>query len=452
MFDQGFVVIKTFFDEKNRTIEKLSSKYDDIPYLTESIKQMTGTYLKASKIENKKILLKPNWVKHNEKPEDELCLTTHKNILIALLHVILECKPQKVTIGDAPIQGCSWNKLIDYSFIQEINVIKDKYNIPVLIKDFRRVKFDPKNNVQETNLSGLENFVIFDLGINSYLEPITEKGKNKFRVTQYDPDRFNESHTPGKHKYCITKEIFDADLIISVPKLKTHQKAGITAALKNIVGINGDKDFLPHHRIGGTEMGGDSYPGKSYLRYFAEKLFDISYKNQGGKMYRFWTRMGSLVWKLSFPGQEHQQGAAWSGNDTVWRMVMDLNKIMIFGQENGVISETPVRELYSLGDGLIGGQGDGPLHPEPLSLGVLTFTNDSSWHDICVAELMRMEVDKISLLRAAKDFRKDRTVQIYLNGENISIKDLKTISIFTLPPPGWVKHLSEQNEKQNRNS
>ena len=84
---------------------------------------------------------------------------------------------------------------------------------------------------------------------------------------EYDPDKFRYTHTKGMHKYCITKHLFDSDLVISLPKAKTHQKAGITAALKNIVGLNGDKDYLPHHRIGGTEVGGDAYPGKSYFRY-----------------------------------------------------------------------------------------------------------------------------------------------------------------------------------------
>ena len=32
----------------------------------------------------------------------------------------------------------------------------------------------------------------------------------------------------------------------SLPKLKTHKKAGITCALKNLIGINGNKEYLPH--------------------------------------------------------------------------------------------------------------------------------------------------------------------------------------------------------------
>ena len=55
----------------------------------------------------------------------------------------------------------------------------------------------------------------------------------------------------------------DADVVVNVPKLKTHKKAGITGALKNLVGINGHKAFLPHHRKGGSLDGGDAYAGRS---------------------------------------------------------------------------------------------------------------------------------------------------------------------------------------------
>jgi len=38
------------------------------------------------------------------------------------------------------------------------------------------------------------------------------------------------------------------------------QKAGITVSLKNLVGINGDKNWLPHHTEGNPNNGGDEHP------------------------------------------------------------------------------------------------------------------------------------------------------------------------------------------------
>jgi hypothetical protein len=35
---------------------------------------------------------------------------------------------------------------------------------------------------------------------------------------------------------------------------------GMTCALKNLVGINANKNWLPHHTEGTPEQGGDQFP------------------------------------------------------------------------------------------------------------------------------------------------------------------------------------------------
>ncbi|MBK6345975.1 MAG: DUF362 domain-containing protein [Bacteroidales bacterium] len=171
--------------------------------------------------------------------------------------------------------------MLPEDFYSSVSDLGKKYSVPVNILDFRRVTFNPAENNPVKERNPLSAYLIFDLGKESCLEPISVEEGNIFRVTNYNPDRLAESHRKGMHKYCITKEIFEADLVISMPKIKTHQKSGITAALKNIVGVNGDKDYLPHHRIGGTGFGGDCYPGKSYLRLWAELAIDQANRHQG---------------------------------------------------------------------------------------------------------------------------------------------------------------------------
>ncbi|MBK6564131.1 MAG: DUF362 domain-containing protein [Saprospiraceae bacterium] len=442
MIENSFFVNidQVFSDEQDRTLEYLSSLYDNMDELVKVIKDVTKDQLNTEKINKKKILLKPNWVRHNIAPLDIISLCTHENFIKACLEVILPLKPLSITIGDAPIQGCNWDKLLSANFINSVQNYSNLHNIPIKIKDFRRVIFNPGLNDLMSEMNSLDDYIIFDLKERSYLEPITHKTKNTFRVTQYNPDRFTESHKPGMHKYCITKELFEADIIISLPKVKTHQKAGITAALKNIVGLNGDKDFLPHHRIGGTKMGGDAYPGKSLLRHWAELSYDHANRNKGNWQYKFFTRLGSLIWIFSFPDKTHQHGAAWYGNDTTWRMVMDLNLIIRFGLPDGTLSDNPQRILYSLCDGIIGGQGDGPLHPEPLPLGMVGFTNDSAWNDLSFAILMNMNIEKISLLSAAKLFSDKNNVVLKYNNNMVKLEDLKKFAVDAKMPPGWIEY------------
>ena len=275
---------------------------------------------------------------------------------------------------------------------------------------------------------------------DSLLEPLSNKN-NTFRISYYNPDRLKESHSPGTHKYCISNEFLNADIVISLPKVKTHQKAGITAALKNIVGINGDKDFLPHHRIGGSEMGGDCYPGKNIIRNLSEKARDKANRNIGNYKYKVWVLISYILWNILPVKKTHSLSASWHGNDTIWRMVLDLNKIAVYGKPDGTISDIPQRTVYSLCDGIIGGQGNGPLEPKPLSLGIISFTNDSALNDIAMSILMGYDWQKISLLKNSKNSTDLKIIHILLNTSIVKMDYLKNLSIKTLPPNGWEKYL-----------
>ena len=442
----SFVNIKSVFsNDKERNIDFLRKVYDDKKKMIEIISSISSFSINEDNIKGKRILLKPNWVKHSSNENDEICLRTNDSFILAALEVVLSKSPGHVVIGDAPVQGCRWDRMIKKEFINSVEELSKKYSITVEIKDFRRVVFYASENESTTDRSSLDEYIIFDVGEDSYLEPITSTDKNLFRVTQYNPDRFTLSHKKGMHKYCITKELFKADIVISLPKVKTHQKAGITAALKNLVGVNGDKDFLPHHRLGGTGMGGDCYPGTSYLRYISELIMDHANRRLGKPSYKFFVRVSAMIWRFSLPKKTDHLAAGWYGNDTTWRMVMDLNKIVNFGKLDGKISKTPQRILYSLCDGIVGGQGDGPLKPDPLNLGVVCFSNDSARTDLSMATLMGMNVNKIPLLNAAKSFMNaDKTIITY-NEQETTLEELKKDAVSAIPPPGWVDYLKKNN-------
>jgi hypothetical protein len=439
---KNFSIIQSVYNSENeRTLEYLSDIYNDLPLLKSMISGLINDNLKDDQVKDKKILLKPNWVFQSKKKSDDICLRTHDNFLITILEIILEKKPSKVIIGDAPIQGCYWDKVVTPAFHEKIRELSTEFGVPVEIKDFRRRIFDPTKNNPVSERSPLTEYVIFDLGKESFLEPISKSNKNIFRVTSYNPDRLAKAHTVGIHKYCITKELFDVDVVISIPKIKTHQKTGITGALKNLVGINGDKDFLPHHRIGGTGFGGDCYPGKNYLRLWSELALDKANRNQGRLIYWFWIRISSILWRITKRTKVHHIAAAWYGNDTTWRMVMDLNKIALYGRSDGSLADQPQRILFSICDGVIGGQGNGPLKPEPLPFGVICFSNNSAITDISMAILMGFDFHKIPLLEAAYDSSEKNDLNLSFNGSPITLDGLASHSINALPAPGWTDYL-----------
>ncbi len=439
---KSFVDITTVFTtDADRTVDQLEQLYCEHQYLIESIGELIDRRFSRETLAGKRILLKPNWVRHSIKEKDKICLRTHDSFLLAALEVILRKRPAHVAIGDAPIQGANWSDIAHEKLVTGVEEMSRKFNIPVRIKDFRRTIFNPATNRPLSNRNSLDNYLIFDLGKDSFLEPVTPFSKNPFRVTCYNPDRLAETHGPGMHKYCITKELFESDVVISLPKIKTHQKTGVTGAIKNLVGLNGDKDYLPHHRIGGIGMGGDCYPGGSLLRYWSELAMDQANRKQGKAIYKFWQKMASLLWRLSFPKNVHQMAAGWYGNDTTWRMVLDLNKIATYGNSEGKICSSPQRVVYSLCDGIVGGQGNGPLSPEPLPLGIISFSNHSYMTDICMAELMGVDIQKIPLLSAAQEASKNQEISISMDNKPVSRNQLRNFSIKASPPSGWVGYL-----------
>ena len=249
-----------------------------------------------------------------------------------------------------------------------------------------------------------------------------------------------ESHKLGTHKYCVIKDIFECDTVITLPKIKTHQKAGLTNSLKILVGINGDKDYLPHHRIGALGHGGDCYKGYNLLRRYSELILDEANRNRGKRIYKFYIYLSAALWKLSLPKPEQNLAAGWYGNDTVWRMVMDLNLIAIYGKKDGTIAGKPQRILYTLCDGIIGGQGNGPLNPDPLPLGLIAFSNDSYIMDEIAGYLFNLNIDRIPLLKQAKQINKGKQVELFLNGIKTNMEEIKKKSINVIMPPGWINY------------
>ena len=53
----------------------------------------------------------------------------------------------------------------------------------------------------------------------------------------------------------------------------------------------------------------------------------------------------------------------WHGNDTIWRTIVDLNKILFFSKKDGFLSNEIQRKYFAIVDGIIGGEGNGPHFP-----------------------------------------------------------------------------------------
>src|SRR5215470_9939997 len=352
-----------------------------------------------------RVLIKPNLVLHeNEGPWGIDPLVTHQSLIRAVVEGALRAGPSEVLIGDAPLQGCDFQRLLSVTGLGEwadrLMRLEPSFKG---VRDFRRTTCVFVNGVRlaAESLQSEERFILFDLGRDSLLEPVAD-GRNSFRVTCYDPRLMARTHAPGRHQYLVAKEVIEADVVINLPKLKTHKKAGITCALKNLIGINGNKEYLPHHRLGGSQTGGDCYPDYNMIKRALEFTFDRENMTSSFVMAKVWHGVGrQFIRALRLTGDRVGTDGSWSGNDTIWRTCLDLNRILLYGRPDGTMAEQLQRQVLHIVDAVVAGQGDGPLRPQPLPLGLVMAGCNAAAVDRVGAYLLGYDPKLLPIVREA---------------------------------------------------
>jgi uncharacterized protein (DUF362 family) len=358
-----------------------------------------------------RVLVKPNFVLHeNQGPWGVEPLLTHGSVVRAVVEAALDAGAGEVTVGDAPVQGCDFDALLaatrlkDWS--EELAAREPRFRG---VRDFRRTVSTFENGVRRASegVRSEERFALFDLGAESLLEPITD-GSESFRVTCYDPRLLARTHAKGRHQYLVAREVLEADVVINLPKLKTHMKAGVTCALKNLIGINGNKEYLPHHRVGGAERGGDCYPGGSQIKRALEYVFDRQNTAASPAASRAWAGAATQLYRVLHRTGGDRLGVegSWSGNDTIWRTCLDLNRVLLYGRADATMADEPQRRVVHVVDAIVAGQGNGPLAPQPLALGLLLAGECAAAVDYVGARLLGYEPARVPVVRhALEDFR-----------------------------------------------
>ena len=409
-----------------------------------------------------KVLIKPNLVLHqNEGPGGLDCLLTHSSLIRAAVEAALRTDASEVLIGDAPIQGCNFDVLVENTGLRTWAHAQTALDSRFKgLRDFRRTIGTLVHGVRVAaeGLQPEDRFVLFDLGSQSLLEPISETG-NRFRVAWYDPRLMAKTHHPGVHQYLVAKEVVDADVIINLPKLKTHRKAGITCALKNLIGINGNKEYLPHHRLGGSQSGGDCYPGNGVVKKGLEYLSDRQNLTSSYAAGMFWRLLFAVLARTSrAQGDRTGTDGSWSGNDTIWRTCLDLNRILLYGRDDGTIREEVQRRVIHVADAVVAGQGNGPLAPDPLNMGLILGANNAAAMDWVGAHLLAYDPEKIALVRHAfdqfrwpiADFSASSVSVAGDLGEGSPVRVLETIRQPVAHPLGWLDASADLTPGQPR--
>jgi uncharacterized protein (DUF362 family) len=349
------------------------------------------------------VVLKPNFVLSRHAGGGDLwAIVTHASVLRAVAdYCVLALRGEgRLVIADAPQYDCNWSDLMDASGLPRVLDAIGGRGLDVACVDLRRywsarrhfpsmvrpLPGDPAGSVE------------VDVGPDSAL---AGKDADRFYGAVYHREETIAAHSGGRHRYEVSGTVLGADAVVSVPKLKVHKKVGVTLNLKNLVGICTNKNHLVHYSLEPPARGGDQYPDGHFApveerlirteRWMYDHLL-ASRRRLPEYLHRsaYWLHDKAVkpFGVTVEPSKRLEDAGNWYGNDSAWRMTIDLYRIALFGSDAGGLRPTPQRRWFSVVDGIIGGEGNGPLQPDAVASGTVVAGADLLAVDLVATRLM----------------------------------------------------------------
>jgi len=142
-----------------------------------------GLRLMRPAVEGKRVLLKPNLVEYSPLAP----INTHPHLIAAVVEVCIEMGAASVVVGEGP------------GHIRDTELLLDESGLGKELRDVGRIEF-------------------VDLNFDA--------------VRRVPP----ASNATGLKELWLPESILAADVVVSMPKIKTHHWAGVTLSLKNLFG------------------------------------------------------------------------------------------------------------------------------------------------------------------------------------------------------------------------
>ncbi len=405
-----------------------------------------------------RVVVKPNLVFHKHYKGGSLhTVVTDPRLIRAVCDFVFQAigEEGEIILGDAPLQSADWDALIASTGLNLLPDFYGKFGLRLSLVDFRTLATTDVRGLKcsPRPLAGdIHGYKAVDFGAHSL-----HAGRDwrRFRVTNYNPEHMLRHHNAETHEYLISGSILTADAVINLPKLKTHRKSGLTCALKNMVGINGCKDWLPHHSVGGTDRGGDEYHGSSEWKRFTSWMVEREEETRSFVRKFGWNTARKLFWKIgSTVTEDVSWEGSWHGNDTLWRTILDLNRAARYADQNGHLQEEPQRAILTIADAILAGEGEGPMAPSPVPMGCLIGSMNPLAAEIAACRLAQWPQQILKTVDGAFPIQRYPLAGFDRSQLDIACSDmqagqirpvpLSTISRFLTPPRGFQQAFSRQ--------
>ena len=426
------------------------------------------------------VVIKPNLVMSNVKvpfavhnvaiSDDDLrhkdifAIITHPSVLRVIVdYCWIALKGEgRIVIADAPQYNCDFRELLELTKLDDVVQFVNKFQGPkVEILDLRNYWSKTRHfaSLRRELPGDPKGTVTVNIGKESAFYNVNS---SRFYGAVYDRNETIYHHSGERQEYEISGTILGSDVVIFVPKLKTHKKVGVTCNLKNLVGACTNKNHLVHYTLGPPSEGGDQYPDGLLTRTerrvinFERWMYDHFLAKRTKRrelvhrlVYGFIYMKILKHFGLEVPYEKRMLDAGnWYGNNTAWRMVVDLAKIFYFSDRGGRLGSKAERRMFSIVDGIIGGEGMGPLSPDPKPVGILLGGDNILAVDLVATRLMGFDPHKLKefvMLDPKYDFGPRRLDDIEIETDDEVLRNGlrdKTNRLFSFKPhPGWVGHI-----------
>ncbi len=388
-----------------------------------------------------RVFIKPNLCSHEygRKKEtlagDLFSVITHPSVVRAVAdYVAIALHGHgEIIIGDNPTIDANFAKLMDVTHLNQFaEFYRKNFGVRCSVRDLREVWCDDLNHYGNQRLMSRlpgdpEGDTVVNLGGKSFfygLNPLLFRG---VFTNRWDTIRH---HHGSRQEYAIANSIYQSDVYISIPKLKTHHKVGATLNIKGLVGICTKKNYLVHWRIGYPSWGGDEYPESKCIRdhlLLAIKHLAIAITPERLGI-RIAERFKDRPLERCFRAGSYR--GSWEGNDTCWRMAADLYLALM----------SRSRRTLSVIDGVIGGDQNGPFCTGRQESQTIICGEDLVLTDAVAVRLMDFNVWQIRYLRGLLDRLGIDLARVHVISEDYNVQEFFTNERPYLqfrPPSAW---------------
>jgi uncharacterized protein (DUF362 family) len=240
------------------------------------------------------VLIKPNWLDFGP------AVYTRPEVVRPLIDMAIAAGATKIYIGDGGEDVAKTNDVMDSAnYTAMVSVLASRH--PGIV--IQTVNLNARSNGwhwislgSDSSFAG-SGYSHYDLGTGSE----TLYGDSYYKTSD------NQSINPNGNClgwYAVNNKTLEADVIINVPKMKTHQEMMATLSIKNLVGCT------------------------------LSSTYDE----------------GNTIARIAHHHQPREEN--YFENDIFWRAILDMNKIILYANKDGVLQPAQQRKYLTVIDGI----------------------------------------------------------------------------------------------------